>query len=49
MIPLFADILFPSRCAGCGRPVSSQMNFLCGACARAIPLLDKIVPGLLRA
>lgn len=44
MIPLFADILFPSRCAGCGRPVSSRMNFLCGDCARAIPLLERSCP-----
>ncbi len=44
MIELFADILFPSRCAGCGRPVSSQMNFLCSSCARAIPFLDRSCP-----
>jgi competence protein ComFC len=44
MIALFADILFPSRCAGCGRPVSSRVNFLCGDCARAIPFLERSCP-----
>jgi competence protein ComFC len=44
MIALVADILFPSRCAGCGRPVSSRMNFLCEDCARAVPFLDRACP-----
>lgn len=44
MIALIADILLPSRCAGCGRPVSSRMNFLCEDCARAIPFLEGACP-----
>lgn len=44
MIALFADILFPSRCAGCGRPVSSRTNFLCEDCTGAVPFLDRSCP-----
>ena len=44
MISLLADVLFPSRCVGCGSPVSVRSNFLCAACARAIPLVDTACP-----
>jgi competence protein ComFC len=44
MISLFIDLLFPSRCAGCGRPVSAHQDFLCAACARSIPILEGACP-----
>jgi competence protein ComFC len=44
MISLLADVLFPSRCAGCGRPVSARRDFLCAACARELPLLEHACP-----
>jgi competence protein ComFC len=44
MISLFIDILFPSRCAGCGRPVSAHQDFLCDSCARSMPILEGACP-----
>jgi competence protein ComFC len=44
MLAMLIDILLPSRCVGCGRPVSSRQNHLCRACAMRIPLLSDTCP-----
>lgn len=36
MISLIIDLLFPSRCAACGSPVSCRERHLCAACAAGI-------------
>ncbi len=44
MLGLLTDILFPSRCAGCGAPVSRESRFLCGCCAERITVLTNTCP-----
>jgi ComF family protein len=51
MLSMLVDILLPSRCVGCGRPVSSRQNHLCRACSMRIPFLSDSCPvcsGLLK-
>jgi len=44
MLAALIDILLPSRCVGCGRPVSSRQNNLCRVCASRIPFLSDSCP-----
>jgi competence protein ComFC len=44
MLSLLLDILFPARCAGCGKPAASFRSSLCPSCAGAIPYLSECCP-----
>ncbi len=44
MLRLLPDILFPSRCAGCGATVDSRHHNLCPACAGRISILENTCP-----
>ncbi|HNW28085.1 MAG TPA: ComF family protein [Spirochaetota bacterium] len=44
MLCLLPDILFPSRCAGCGAPVSRRSHSLCGSCAESITVVENTCP-----
>jgi ComF family protein len=44
MLHPFLDILFPSRCAGCGATVGSHHHNLCPACAGRINVLTGSCP-----
>ncbi|HOT44331.1 MAG TPA: ComF family protein [Spirochaetota bacterium] len=44
MLGLLPDILFPSRCAGCGDPVSRESHSLCRSCAERITIIDNACP-----
>jgi ComF family protein len=41
---MLLDIIMPSRCVGCGRPVSSRQNHLCRTCSVRIPFLSDTCP-----
>lgn len=41
---ILLDILFPSRCAGCGATVASADRHLCPACAGRITLIEEGCP-----
>lgn len=44
MLAILLDILLPSRCAGCGRPVSSRQNHVCRTCSERIAFLSDTCP-----
>ncbi len=44
MLSLLQDILFPSRCAGCGAAVGSHQNYLCPPCTARIKVLSDTCP-----
>jgi competence protein ComFC len=44
MLEILLDIILPSHCIGCGRPVSSRQNHLCRTCSDRIPFLSDTCP-----
>jgi competence protein ComFC len=44
MLTLLPDILFPSRCAGCGAAAGTRNHGLCPACTGAIRVIENACP-----